>query len=430
MFPAAASCVACHDGSVVARATWQPRVGPRISNLRFDHLRHDALRRQRGDTAGSCGDCHAERGAGWLQVRAPSAPQCVACHTGGAGSHLSLPDTACSTCHVPLARAPTLTTDRIARFPAPPSHRVPGFSAAAGHGAAAKHGAGGGAIALSCAMCHAREFCAACHVNAPETPAIQALERDKRSLALPHVLKAPASHAAAGFERSHGTSAARNSASCQTCHTRESCVVCHQAAAPASVRAMFAAGPGRASGAQTTRHAPASHVPGWSTHHAAVASASLRSCTSCHARSDCLTCHKPDPGARGSYHPSAFLTRHPADAYSRSTSCTDCHNTGQFCQSCHQQSGLTARRTLLGFSGYHDGSRQFGLGHGQAARQSLESCVSCHVERDCLTCHSVIKGRSFNPHGPGFNAAQMLKKNPQLCTACHGSAIPTQRVGP
>ena len=88
------------------------------------------------------------------------------------------------------------------------------------------------------------------------------------------------------------------------------------------------------------------------------------------------------------------------------------------------QAGVTARRTLLGAGGYHDGNRQFFVGHGQAARQSLESCVSCHIERDCLTCHSVVRGRGFSPHGPGFDSERMLRKNPQLCIACHGTAIP------
>ena len=430
VFPATAACTTCHDGTVQRRVSWQPRAGARVSNLRFDHQRHVSLRSARGDTSSSCTDCHADRGATWMQVRSPTAPQCVTCHTRGAGSHLSLPDTACATCHVPLAQATALPADRVARFPTPPSHLAANFMQAAGHGAAAKHGASGATVAQSCATCHAREFCVTCHVNAPEVPAIQALAADARSLRISAKLKSPASHAAKGFETSHGAASARNAATCQTCHTRESCLTCHTAGAPARARSMFAAGPGRAAGAQTTRRAPASHIAGWGTHHAAVASATLRSCTSCHARSECLTCHKPEPGAHATYHPATFLTRHPADAYSRSTSCTDCHNTGQFCQSCHQQSGLTAKRTLLGASGYHDGNRQFGLGHGQAARQSLESCVSCHVERDCLTCHSVVKGRGFNPHGPGFNPQQMLKKNPQLCVACHGLSIPTARTSP
>ncbi len=424
MLPTAGSCVACHDGVIERRTEWLPRRGPRVSNLRFDHLQHASERRAKGDTTETCSDCHAELGSPWMRVRGPDAPQCVRCHTPAATDHLAVPDTACATCHEPLARATALTRERVAQFPVPPDHRAPGFILAPGHGARAKPAGGDARVAQSCATCHARDFCAACHVNAPETATIQALETDVRSLALKHELKAPATHYSANFESKHGSLAGRTGASCSTCHTRESCANCHRADSPAPALALYAAGPDRGPGAQTTRRAPSSHIPGWEERHGPVASASMRNCTSCHTRDSCLNCHRPDPARRGSYHPASYLTRHPADAWSRSGSCSDCHNQGEFCQSCHKQSGLSARRTLLGPGGYHDGDRQFAIGHGQAARQSLESCVSCHVERDCLTCHSVVGGRGYSPHGPGFDSERMLKKNPQLCIACHGRAIP------
>ena len=65
-----------------------------------------------------------------------------------------------------------------------------------------------------------------------------------------------------------------------------------------------------------------------------------------------------------------------------------------------------------------------GLGHGQAARQSLESCVSCHAERDCLACHSATRGRRINPHGPDFNAERLRESAPSMCVACHGTSVP------
>ncbi len=427
MFPSAATCTSCHDGTVEKTVAWQPRQGPRVSNLTFDHEQHAAARGAKGDTTASCRDCHADNGARWMQVRAPSAPQCVSCHTNGRFEHLTQPDTACATCHVPLSQASALTTAEIARFPAPPSHQAADFMSRGGHGALAKPQGGAGQISASCATCHAREFCASCHVNAQETATIQALGTDPRSLVARHELKAPATHLAKGFETSHGAEAEKKGTACATCHTQESCATCHSQRLPPAAQALYHAEPGGAVGAVTVRKRPTSHVPGWGEQHAQVASASMTNCTSCHTRESCLTCHKPDAGRAGSYHPASYVTRHPADAYTRSSSCTDCHNTGQFCQSCHKQAGLSVQRPLLGQGGYHDGNRQFALGHGQAARQGLESCASCHVERDCLTCHSAVGGRRFNPHGPGFDPEQMLKKNPQLCIACHGSAIPRRR---
>jgi len=93
-----------------------------------------------------------------------------------------------------------------------------------------------------------------------------------------------------------------------------------------------------------------------------------------------------------------------------------------FCASCHQQSGVVSAGPLR--AGYHDAKRFFIVGHGEAARQSLETCVSCHAERDCTSCHAAQGGRNFNPHGPGFDAERRRRKNPEVCTACHGTAIP------
>jgi hypothetical protein len=175
---------------------------------------------------------------------------------------------------------------------------------------------------------------------------------------------------------------------------------------------------------QLVRTPPPSHTIEFRERHGAEASARPRSCETCHARSSCLQCHRPDAGPESRYHPRNFITRHPSSAYSREANCSDCHNPAQFCQSCHQQSGLVATGRLA-TAGYHDAFRGFSLGHGQAARQSLESCAACHAERDCTACHSAVgAGFRFSPHGPGFNAARMRAKNPSLCIACHGRVIP------
>ena len=434
IWPEPAQCVACHDGVVKARVNWQPRTGPLPGNLRFTHAGHATavVARNAADTAVSqnCAACHNERGRARMAVQRAVVGQCLDCH-GLAGSHFDLPSRTCATCHVPLTQAATLTREAIARFPKPSSHDSPGF-VSGGHGRDARGTGPGGtpqAVAASCATCHAQNFCISCHVDAPESPTIRALAADDRSPPFAGRMAAPRSHASAAFIRTHAREAQRASATCATCHTRESCVSCHVGVPPASIAALPKAGPGRAPGAQLVRAAPASHTREFTERHGSEASARPTTCETCHVRETCLECHRPEGARPTSYHPRSFVTRHPSSAYAREANCSDCHNPAQFCQSCHQQSGLVAT-SRLGTRGYHDAFRGFSLGHGQAARQSLESCVSCHAERDCTACHSAVSGGfRFSPHGPGFNAARARSKNPTLCVACHGSAVSTGSPG-
>ncbi len=117
-------------------------------------------------------------------------------------------------------------------------------------------------------------------------------------------------------------------------------MACHTGT-PASAQAVPAAGPGRGRGADIHRERPSSHGLDFSELHAEPASSRPQSCSSCHARPQCLSCHRPEasdptPG----YHPTGFLTSHPAAAYTRESSCSDCHNQSQFCANCHLNAGL------------------------------------------------------------------------------------------
>jgi hypothetical protein len=418
LWPAPATCASCHDGKVQKQVQWQPpREGGRY-NLRFDHTTHAAGIAKRPAT---CVDCHAEADAPWMTVRPPIPERCLECHETRT-AHLAVPDTACATCHLPLAQAKRLTVRDVAAFAAPPDHALNGWGGKgeSAHGAAAKRGMPG---AARCAVCHARDFCLQCHVDAPDQATIQALAPDPRALAIVARLTAPSWHAEPAFLGSHGGMARRAAQQCSTCHTRESCIECH-ASRPGIAAKLPAAGGGRGTGAVIVRRPPPSHGESFVERHAAVARAGVATCNGCHVRADCLECHRPDAARAAGYHPAGFLVRHPAAAYARATSCNDCHNSGSFCTSCHARAGLSVNGALR--HGYHDANQLFIAGHGGAARQSLETCVSCHVERDCLTCHSALGGRHLSPHGPGFDAARLIKKNPQMCAACHGSNIPTQ----
>lgn len=422
-WPSAERCAACHNGEVQPIIVWAPPAAPGPSILRFTHDRHavatsDSVR---------CVQCHTDADRGRSVFRR-LVGQCIGCHVPG-GEHLSLGNDRCATCHLPLAEATQLSAGDVARFPVPTWHLTPGFGLA-GHAklAPARGPDGRVTIAASCATCHARDFCINCHVNAPEVPAIRALAPDERSLLHGFTFGAPPSHSAENFGAGHGREARRNSASCATCHTQPSCATCHAGTPlPKPVAAMHQPGPGRAAGAQLLRVKPGSHGSTFRERHGREASAAPRPCTACHAQADCLACHRANPAqpaGGGDYHPAGFLVRHPSAAYARQTTCSDCHNPRQFCVSCHAQAGLNAGRPL-GSSSFHDGQSTFIVGHGQAARQSLESCVSCHVERDCTACHSSVgRGFRFNPHGPGFQADRLRRRNPEMCIACHGRAIP------
>ena len=423
-WPAPTACATCHDGAVERRTDWTaPAELPR-TNLRFAHRRHAENLIRRGtvsrDSAWRCAACHVPAGAPPMQVSLAVNRSCLTCH-GIATPHLSAPDSTCATCHLPLARAVRLTRDDVSGFPEPPSHRESAFRSV-GHGKLAiAQRQQGQPVAASCATCHARDFCLQCHVDAPERSAIQAMAPDPRSLAIEASLKPPASHREPGFAELHGRGL-RTAATCATCHTQESCLTCHAGSAPRPVLQLAKAGDGRAVGAVTRRRRPPTHGADFTDAHAPFARAAARTCVQCHARTECLSCHIPSPGESRSYHPANFLTRHPAAAYARATNCADCHNTASFCASCHAQSGLRSTGPLR--AGYHDANPAFLFGHGKAARQELETCVSCHVERECLTCHAAAGGRRFNPHGPGFDAERLKRKNPEMCTACHGAAIP------
>jgi hypothetical protein len=420
VWPSAASCLACHDGTIEPRVDWEPPPAPR-TNLRFTHPAHAReVAGERTDSVVRCQACHAKAGDDRMAVQLAVAGNCIDCHRLGA-VHLDVPDTECSTCHVPLAQAARLTADEIAAFSRPPSHDREDF-VEAGHARLAR--VGPGPVAASCATCHAQNFCAECHVNAPEVAAIRALAADSRVIARDSIAP-PKSHLQRDFLEAHGDLAAGGARRCVTCHTQESCLVCH-VGTPRVAQALTVASPARSRGAVTRRSRPVSHGADFSATHAASASASPQTCAACHARPQCLDCHVPNPadGSPG-YHRPGFLATHPVQAYQRTASCSDCHNPAQFCSSCHASAGLASVEVPLD-AGYHDAKRFFVAGHGQAARQSLESCVSCHTETDCMSCHatSTQGGRNLSPHGPGFEADRLRRRNPQVCTACHGAAIP------
>lgn len=415
-YPAAQSCNGCHDGVEERRVSWAPP--PELpSLLQFSHPEHE---REAADDNISCEGCHVQPTAGRMEVVDRAVVEtCLSCHAHAAQEHLV--DARCSTCHVPLAES-RFGADRIVSLPTPRSHAADDFIMAHAGGA-------------ECAVCHTRERCETCHVNAAMLSDIQAIPAAPAAMELPRwaaYYPTPANHFGRQWLERHGA-VAQDPASCATCHAREDCTTCHLETQPAPVLQLPSRGRVQAPGVGVERSAPPSHdFPEFATAHAAEASTAATSCTACHGRTECRACHdSPAPAAAmtqqrseprseagpAGFHPVNFAVGHAEAAWARRLECSNCHEPEVFCASCHRSSGLAAQ----GIQGaiYHDAQAVWLLRHGQAARQGLESCVSCHRQQDCLRCHSQLGSFRVSPHGPGFDPERARSRNAFVCRACH-----------
>lgn len=206
-------------------------------------------------------------------------------------------------------------------------------------------------------------------------------------------------------------------ASCQTCHNGSAsappseCTTCH----PTSGKKLETTVPGG-------ELKPSNHGVNWKKAHGTVAASQVDSCTSCHiAEEDCAGCHVEEVAKPFAVHPPNYMAIHAVDARSDMGECTDCHRPETFCASCHTNAKAVTRpegrppeRLQYHPPGWLDGSMP--NNHGVMARRNISECASCHVENDCVTCHTGV-----NPHPPGFRleCGSMARANPAMCQTCH-----------
>jgi hypothetical protein len=397
-YPSPQLCRNCHDGVDLAAVEW---AGPtaRLTNLVFDHVFHQDAEPL------ECEQCHTQPGAPRMVIQRANPEVCFSCHEGT--SHYI--DTNCQQCHASFVRS-GLPPQRLPGMPMPEDHRAPGFLLEL-------HGQQANANTARCAVCHTRERCTSCHVDVENAPAILAMPAAPEGWELPAYAVSypvPPSHRSPQWTEQHGPLASR--AQCATCHAREDCTACHvQPVAP--VIAGFpsradAAGPGTG----TERQMPLSHASRWfDRNHAGVAASQPQSCAACHSRQFCTDCH--DAPAKPGFHPRNFAAQHAAAAYGQRMECSTCHEVRTFCRACHLQQGMQAVGRLG--PGFHDAEPFWLLRHARAARQGLESCTSCHTQRDCMQCHSQLGSFQISPHGPDFDARRAYSRNPIICSACH-----------
>jgi hypothetical protein len=472
-YPDPALCARCHDGVREATVDWTGPARP-VTNLDFSHPRHDDLVT---DRVLDCTTCHTPAGAPRMRVELAVASQCFDCHAHEARDHYV--DANCTTCHVPLAET-TFRLARVAVLPIPVTHEHPRFLAEL-HGelaltdparcstchtrelctschvdvpgvpVIAQLPPAGPRLELprfvasypvppshldprwevlharitepaECSTCHTRESCATCHQE--RLPRVAAALPSAARVEAPGVItemRAPASHLSPSFAMRHGAVAATRKETCTSCHVQSNfCAACHS---PVATSPLPAGTPGEVRLASSAVVLPAARaVP-------PVTAPSLDTIPRrLPVRADV---HVPREGAgdarltrRGplqpaEFHPPGFATRHSAAAYGRRLDCQQCHNPRLFCRDCHTESGFEAAGRLG--AGFHDAQPMWLLRHGQAARQTLESCTTCHAQRDCLQCHSSLGAFRVNPHRTGFDARAAQRRNPAICLACHAT---------
>lgn len=407
--PQRVQCEGCHDEDPVVLDEFYAGAGEeRASNVRFDHPTHD-LALADTDTL-DCTSCHVEPGSPRMAVVSARPARCLTCHTHEAASHYG--DADCGTCHIPLAST-AFNARRVRALPVPDDH-VDGLFLRNGHGRLAA------AEPERCSTCHTRERCTSCHVVPAGVREIEALPPAGAALELPgfpaHYFT-PTTHLdAEGWLGAHGGAASAELRECSTCHTRNDCTVCHTVVPPPAVERLPTRQSSQAPGVLLSRRAPESHdAVGFTAEHANLGATTGDTCAACHSRRFCEDCH--NAAADPTFHPVDFVLRHATDAYGGRLECQNCHDVGIFCRDCHIQNGMGSVAALG--PGFHDTQASWLLRHGQAARQSLETCTTCHAQQDCLQCHAQTGPFRVNPHGPDFDAERMHEKNSVICTACH-----------
>jgi len=220
-------------------------------------------------------------------------------------------------------------------------------------------------------------------------------------------------------------------ASCVTCHRAggsapESCATCHLTEPDGVLRTRFPEGWLNPPTWMRGMHHDADF---WFTHRISAGQDATR-CAACHRDDDCAACHDGRVRDRRT-HPNDYLTQHPVDARMNADRCTSCHRQATFCVACHERAGVAmgsapAARAQGRFHPPPEVWSGRGVSlrhHGVEARRSMSACVSCHSERDCVTCHATagLGGASLSPHPPGFSArcGALLRASERPCRQCH-----------
>lgn len=177
------------------------------------------------------------------------------------------------------------------------------------------------------------------------------------------------------------------------------------------------------------RQMPADHTVNWMQRHGAMALGQGDDCAVCHTEQDCIGCHVESLDEPYSVHPPNYEVVHAVDASQGVQDCTSCHRLDTFCEACHVEAGVSPRLddsppSDVDFHPPDWLDPTAPQNHATQARQNIQDCASCHIERDCVSCH-----RGINPHPPEFRleCGSILQTDPSSCARCHTEDIDVLR---
>lgn len=201
---------------------------------------------------------------------------------------------------------------------------------------------------------------------------------------------------------------------CFECHRESACRTCHLTTADGRMYTDY--GDERLTPPDWLRGP--SHGVEWAGTHARAAGADSKYCASCHQDRFCRDCHTGKRRPRN-IHPGDWLNNHGVTSRLDSPSCKGCHRKQSFCLGCHRRSGVApdsppGSRLQGGRHPYHQGMDTPVL--MRRAKRDVTTCVSCHNERSCVSCHI-----RYNPHPANFTrkCRALAAKNRRTCAKCH-----------
>ena len=284
-YPDPSVCARCHDGQREPTVTWSGPT-PEPTNLVFFHTDHEALVAETGEST-DCVTCHQEVDAEVrMAVAGPRSDTCLQCHAHEAPQHLAYARD-CAACHTSIWQATELSVARLEAFPQPDDHASPTFLFEHGQfDAVAQASCATCHARQSCERCHANAEAIPSIASLGRDGRIASLVRGTAA-----EYPVPAEHRTLDWAWSHAVTGDVGIGSCANCHTRPSCTACHVERVNAQIEGLPLPETGGPPGVSVVDPDRRVHRDDFALTHRSLAAAREESCLGCHVEETCISCH-------------------------------------------------------------------------------------------------------------------------------------------